>query len=373
MEIEKVKPKEVVKKVSQLDLEILYGLYKFRALSTDHIKRRYQLTDRYTYRKIEILRNTGWIISEPISGYTRKQRRQGSYHRISETGIDCLRKQGYSVERKATTLRVRKRMLPFLLHAYDVFISLEPFGWQFIESRDTKHRFNMNRNERLQGILISPNGEQYVFYSLLETTNEKTLALMGSEISSHNNNIREKEGVKDKYKFPMNYIIFANGKESLLDCVEYFKRNQDIVSSTQQISIVPPGFAKNYYRLFYDKEEEMNFILQTIGAEDVTSVVYPTLRKYFKGLDTIVEHDGEEKYLVSLLDNNLKTIIDVSRYRKEFYQDDRRKVLLVVPTVIEEIAQEAFELYHHIEIISVRFTQYIANQIRKTKDTSHAL
>src|SRR5699024_5489837 len=111
----------------------------FRVMSTEQIKIRYNLSKEYTYRKLRILRNTDWIMTLPISGYNKKQRRQGAYHRISETGIACLRKQGYPVERKARDLRIRKLHLPSTLHIYDLFFSLEKRGWKMTDSRDVKN------------------------------------------------------------------------------------------------------------------------------------------------------------------------------------------------------------------------------------------
>lgn len=82
------------------------------------------------YKKIRILRNSRYISTHPISGYLANQNRQGSYHRISEIGISCLREQGVPVERRADELRVNIRRLPFPLSTNDVMIDLERYGWE---------------------------------------------------------------------------------------------------------------------------------------------------------------------------------------------------------------------------------------------------
>jgi len=40
-------------------------------------------------------------------------------------------------------------------------------------------------------------------------------------------------------------------------------------------------------------------------------------------------HEGKEKYLVNLLDTDLVKIYNIRQYRKEMYELDGRKVLII--------------------------------------------
>ena len=100
------------------------------------------------------------ISTHPIKGYLVNQKRQGSYHRISEIGISCLREQGVPVERRADQLRINIRHLPFLLSTNDVMIDLEAYGWQMKDSRKVKEKFELNRGANVQGMLKSPRGTE---------------------------------------------------------------------------------------------------------------------------------------------------------------------------------------------------------------------
>src|SRR5699024_12575316 len=131
------------------------------------------------------LRNTGWLMTLPISGYNKKQHRQGAYHRISETGIACLRKQGYPVERKAEELRINKLHLPILLHIYDLFFSLEKRGWKMTDSRDVKNKYGLDRKDSIQGIFTNPNGEERSVYILMENKLKRTIAKMEDTNKKH--------------------------------------------------------------------------------------------------------------------------------------------------------------------------------------------
>src|SRR5699024_173986 len=72
------KSNNTIKRIKKIDVDILLGLYYFRIMSTSQIRQKHSLTKEYTYKKLQILRNTGWIKTHPIHGYTNKQKRQGS-------------------------------------------------------------------------------------------------------------------------------------------------------------------------------------------------------------------------------------------------------------------------------------------------------
>jgi len=343
IEMTKTKQKPVVRRIQKIDVSILLGLYKLRALSTDQIRRRYNLKPAYVYKKLEILRNTGWIITEPISGYTNKQRRQGSYHRISETGITCLKKQGYPVERVADDLRVNKRFLPYLLSANDIFVDLEPFGWTMQDSREVKRKYNMNRGDSLQGIFTSPKNKEYIFYVLKESTTERTLAKIAKEIESHSKVDRMQTN-----RPTSNYIIFVRGQKSYEQVVNTFYNDKDVLTTTQQLKVMPSVFAKMYFRLFYDEVELINYLIYH-GISDVTRQVFPKLTKSYKGLSTIVKHKGNEKYLLNLLDSDLIKIHDVHSYRKEQYQLDGKKILAITTNALLKKHQEMLRSIKHID------------------------
>lgn len=345
----KTKQKPIVKRIQQLDLSILWGLYNLRAMSTHQVRRRYNLSPSYVYKKLEILRNTGWIKTEPINGFTRKQRRQGSYHRISETGIACLKGRGYTVERSADDLRTNKRHLPYLLHANDIFIDLEPFGWTMQDSRAVKRKYHMNRGNNLQGILKSPNGNEFIFYVLMESTTEKTLARIASEIASNSKIDRMRTEIPTS-----NYIIFVKGQKAYQQVVSYFYSNKEIITTTQQLKVMPTTFAKMYLSKFYDQQKLFDFLL---GEEiyDITERALPGLKKSHKGLSTIVRHNGEEKYLVNLLDSDLIKIFDMHAYRKEKYLMDGRKILTLTTNNLLSFHAEMLKPIQHAELYPIDY------------------
>src|SRR5690625_7410209 len=112
--------KNSVNRISTQDLDLLYEIYKYRALSTTQVRHIRNISKWYVYKKLDYLRNFGFIYSEQISGnYIPDQKRQGSYHRISDKGITLLKENGYLVEYTANDIKIGKYRLPYLLIGND--------------------------------------------------------------------------------------------------------------------------------------------------------------------------------------------------------------------------------------------------------------
>src|SRR5699024_2897171 len=331
---------KTIKRIQPIDINILLGLYYFRVMSTQQIQERYNLTKRYAYRKISILRNTNWIMTLPISDHNKKQQRQGAYHRISETGIACLRKQGYPVERKAEDLRIGKLHLPSLLHIYDLFFSLEKWGWKMTDSRDVKDKYGLDRTDSIQDIFTNPNGKESMVYILMENVLKRTIAKMDEQIKKHSK-IDESKRARGIYERPTaNYYIFVRSQQTYLDVIDYLNEHTGAVLTAQKMAVMPTTFAKHYLRLFYDEREVLTYLQTKFNIEDVTADVYPTLDIKHDGLRTIVKHEGEEKYLVNLMDSDFIKIQDILSYKADHYQADGRKLLVISLKPLKNIHQK---------------------------------
>lgn len=331
--------KQVVKVLQARDIEILLGLYEHRLLSTEQIMRRYEMSRWYTYKKLRILRNSRLISTHPISGYLANQNRQGSYHRISEIGISCLREQGVTVERRADELRVNIGRLPFLLSTNDVMIDLERYGWEMKDSRDVKEKFELNRGANVQGMLTSPSGSEYLFYMFLHGVGMKNLMKTAKELRDFGN---------------PNYILFAKSATSYSTIVQQLSTNNSVIVKCQSLKIFPYTFAKYYLRLFEDENNVMKFLedYEIYDLSFKTSSVSGS-KKQYDGLERVVRHNGEEKYLVNLLDTDLVKVYNIKQYRKEMYELDGRKVLLVTTPNTRDMHEQLLEEIHHIDYLEI--------------------
>ncbi|MEK5069598.1 replication-relaxation family protein [Sporosarcina sp. FSL K6-1508] len=331
--------KQVVKVLQARDIEILKGLYEHRALSTEQIMRRYEMSKWYTYKKLALLRNSKLISTLPIRGYLANQKRQGNYHRISETGITCLRKQGVAVERSADQLRVNIRHLPFLLSSNDIMIDLEKYKWVMKDSRQVKVEYELNRGANVQGMLTSPKGVGYLFYMFMHG------------ISKMNLNKTAKEIKESKYR---NYMLFAKSQKSFSTIVNVLSIDENLIVQCQSLKIFPYVFAKYYLRLFEDENNVMKF-LEDYEIYDLSfkTDFKDTRRKTYDGLERVVRHNGEEKYLVNLLDTDLVKVYNIKQYRKEMYELDGRKVLIVTTSNTRKMHEQLLEEIYHVDYLEI--------------------
>ena len=331
--------KQVVKVLQARDIEILKGLYEHRALSTEQIMRRYEMSKWYTYKKLALLRNSRLISTHPIRGYLANQKRQGNYHRISETGITCLRKQGVAVERSADQLRVNIRHLPFLLSSNDIMIDLEKYQWVMKDSRQVKVEYELNRGANVQGMLTSPREIGYLFYMFMHG------------ISKMNLNKTAKEIKESKYP---NYMLFTKSQKSFTTIVNVLSLDENLIVQCQSLKVFPYTFAKYYLRHFEDEQNVMKF-LEDYEIYDLSfkTDFKDTRKKKYDGLERIVRHEGEEKYLVNLLDTDLVKIYNIRQYRKEMYELDGRKVLVITTPMTRHTHEQLLGEIHHVDFLEI--------------------
>src|SRR5699024_4883397 len=71
--------------------------------------------------------------------------------------------------------------------------------------------------------------------------------------------------------------------------------------------------------------------------------------------DYLVSHNGEEKYFIDLLDNDLMKIHDLKYYRKEDYERDGRKVLVLTSSadVHLNFHKKILHAVHHTDYLRI--------------------
>ncbi len=253
-----------------------------------------------------------------------------------------MKKQGYPVERRADDLRVSAYHLPYLLSTNDIMIDLSPYGWEMEDSREVKKRYQLNRSENIQGILKSPGGKEYVFYQFMSRTSAKNIEKTVSELN--------------KNQFT-DYMMFTKGGSSFKSLLEKFTTGAGIkVSKYQSLKLFPYVFAKYYLRAFEDEER----ILEFVEDYGVSTVSFKTHFKNQKsGLNLIVDYNNQEYYFVNLLDTDMKKIYNIKQYRKEDYERNGRKVLVLTNNQLSKSHKEALKDTHHVEYLIIDHNEMI--------------
>ena len=334
--------KRYVGELSIQDLELLYQLYKYRALSTAQIAVVGNLGKWYVYKKLRYLKNLGYLYSEQITGnYIPNQRRQGSYFRISGKGITLLRKNGYSVDSTADDLKVTRYRIPYLLTANELALSLTNAGWKYKDSREIKKSYDLNKTDILQGSLINSNKDkEYALYILFKKVYRDTLSRIKSEIN------------RNRFE---NVLLTTRGELSFRSVIKSFMNSDDRVIKGGSVKVLPFGFAKIYLTISSDNKQMHQSFINKQGIKILESYSNKSSSESKVVYDYLVSHNGEEKYFIDLLDNDLMKIHDLKYYRKEDYERDGRKVLVLTSNADFHLNfhKQILDHVHHIDYLSI--------------------
>lgn len=317
------------------DVDLLFSLYKYRALTVQQLAKRHNYSVSHMYKKMRRLYLEGFVLKESIRGLTKGKGRQGDFYRLGSRGLRVLKEIGYDINREyeASDLRVSEFRLPFLLITNDLALEMESHGWGFMDSRLVKSNFNLNRSDNLHGALIEPKSETYYpFYVFNKEISPKTMGKIRSEIGTYNFS---------------NLLLLTRSKESFMQMTSEFINSSDIVKYFT-FKVMPFGYGKHYLLKYVNESNLYHFLKDKYGF-DVAKINHNV--SYETGLERIVKHNGEEKYLVNLLDNDLKKIYQIKSYRKENYEMDGRRVLVL--TNMYSLHKELLKHVHHVDFLKI--------------------
>lgn len=344
-----MQPKNSRQAVPEQDLRLLYELYKYRALSTTQVAQVGNYGKWFVYKKIRKLREEGYLISESIKGnYILNQARQGNYHRISGKGISLLKEHDYMVDYTADELRVSDHRMAYLLTANDLIIPLTQNGWMYQDSRATKNMYSINRGGILHGTLISPNEEkEYALYIFLKKTRKDTL-------------IRLKQEIK---RLPHERIlVISRGMDSFNSIIDSFTDKNEKLIKGGAIKVLPLKLAQAHLIISDNDIENHKQYIESLGitilGDSSNKNVFETNIQF----DYLVEYDGEEMYMMDLLGNDLMKIEELRYYRKEEYNRDGRKVLVLTSTTEfhKDLHKQLLGDLNHINYLFVDLNQKIS-------------
>lgn len=328
------------KGVGERELSVLIGLYELRALTTSNIRKRYGYPQWYVYKKLSELERRGYIHSYYTSGYARSSLQQGKYYRLGKRGIELLERSGYATVYNADELRVSEYYLPYLLSANELVISLEKHGWGVMDSRETKEYYHLNRSDNIHGTLRSPSGKLYPFMVLINPLGIRNIGKLKSEVA--------------RYPFD-ELLIFTRTLESFEQVIESFSENSDVYRY-RTFRILPYSFSKYYLRKYDNHVNVLTYCEDRLSLEVLKKEA--KFRFAIEGV-TVVIHEGEEKYLINLLDNDLRKIHAIQGYHYDHYNRDGRPVLLLTNENLSPVHRNLLRHVHHVDYLSVNAEDFL--------------
>ncbi|WP_157052516.1 replication-relaxation family protein [Ornithinibacillus contaminans] len=355
--------------VTEREFHILRDLYTYRAMTTTQIKKKYfPDTKQAVNYVLNKLRKRKMIKSNIFSGSRGRGKKGLSYHRITETGLECLIRYGMPVEGQIQNLYVKPSHLHYLLLANEVMAELTKAGWQVWDSRKTKKEFNMDQRMNIHGLLINPKGKQYGYYVMENNVLPQTLGKVIAEIRDNNDFIK-------------NFIIFTRGKGSYDRFIDYAlnppdKREgkriiqQKPLYTGSDLKLISLKMGLGLYSKYPTRDKWIQALAEHIGFHVISdisesgdngigdtgrngTVKQPTRQSF----PTIIRHNGEEKYFVDLTDTDLTLVSKINNYNEHSFKlENNRKVLV---TTFNDKQKEVLNLYNqNIELLQFKAEDY---------------
>lgn len=312
-------------KVSDKEYAILNSLYDFRVMTTEQIRKIHFEGKGYYVNKVLMNMRKKQLIKSSILKNSRKGKKGYAYHRLTETGLECLEKHGKPVEGRSS-IYAKPKQVAYLLMVSDLVSELVGTQWEIWDSRKVKKEFNLDMRMNIQGLVISPDKKRYGLYILSENTSPKTIGKIQSEIRTNAHNLLN------------DYLILAKGKKSFVDFADT-AINKD---EQKQIKPLYTGYSvKIYPYIPYIKKanafrSEAEWIRKLCDYYDfnIKTMDFSENRQSFP---IIVEYQGMEWYLVDLTDSDINKYRDIEVYSKSVGSRnwEQREIIVIsfgVPT-----------------------------------------
>lgn len=227
--------------------------------------------------------------------------------------------------------------VPYELEVNNLAHEFQLIGWSLLSRREVKKEYGLNRGDNLHGSLSSPIFKEYPFYLFLNNNNISDQWL--------NRVVRE----VNKYGF-MNMILLTDGEET-------FKRVFQVMFSKveaftyKEFMLMSLRFGREYIKHYVDTELLYEFIEDEV---DIVRIQQEAGVDYYTSFE-LVEYEGDEYYLVNMLNNNLANIHHIKQYTREKYMADGRKLLILVEKSTNGVIQyeKLMESVHHTQFIEV--------------------
>lgn len=318
---------QTIRRITERDLRILYDLYRFKVMSGEQLRRLY-FGDHvaYTYRKLYIMKNSGWIGSRKIVREMSDGGRIGAIYYITDRGLRVLREHGVIDDERveAKDLRIKKENVGSYLDFGDLYMELRKSGYTFIDSRQLKKKYNMERGDLYKGAIIDRDSNEYFVYIIRDRARESTLKRILGEVG------------KSSSEAPSwrNLILFRgmNSYDEFLELLD-----SHVVTSA---CLMPYGFAIKYLKN-YQGEQHFVKIITKYGEvrenEDHLKSVYPY----------IIKSEGREKYVANLMMNDLALLDRMNRERTD------REVMLFTHEIFSYDIEERLQGNRWVEIIEI--------------------
>jgi len=314
------------KELTERDIALLNDLYDMDVLKKKHIMElHFADAPEYCHKRVKELIKRGYI------------RRDGHLYLITDMGMRAINKKITVQSSKKITETNRE----YKTSLSDIYPKLNPYGWYWINGRQVKSKYNLDRSYRIGGELENTHtGQNYIVYLVNSAPRLPTIGKIKSEIQTA---LR---------KLNLNRIIILSKS---IAGYNHFKSDSTTYGAIE-LHILPVGLALDTILGYTSVPTWLETLAKKLlpGVENI---------KKTKALHADLEMtlDGKNYYLTELITYDI-----VKRYHLQYYGADQamadKDVILLTlsdykTNEIEDFSV-TFAAYPHIRIIDTNKNQF---------------
>ncbi len=294
------------------DVKILQDIYHLKTMTIGQINRIYfKNSASYGYKRLKKLERNGCVASYPL--VNSKGKKLSTCYYVTYKTIKKLNLGG---DYDPTWIKEPWKQ-QYRVAVSEIYVQSSEACWQFKNSRRAKKEYNLNRGNRLAGILY--NGIDYGVYLFSSNPDSETVKAVSTEIERQSS-------------FGLNHYIVLHQKEEWIDIF-------DDTYGAREIHVMPFDIGLTIIRLF----SHLNSLLQQVLGE------HPVKQSSRFFASYLTERQGGEYYISELISNNLVRKYFLKQYTLDRARLERRRLVLVH----SEGQKFNLKAYPHIKAIPV--------------------
>lgn len=328
------------------ELMVLKEIYRMRGLTVTQLCEVIFESRIYAYRYLKQMQNDGLLTDRMTF---EKKVRKAKVYSCTDKGIELLEKRGLIEKRlMAKDNTPQRAKLKYTLLTNEVYAALMPYGIEFMDSREWKNKYNMDRNTLVRGGLKMMDDREVGIYLFFSPTQLSGAGLSNSMLERFKREIKK----------------FAQSNRIAVICydLDIYKRIVKAVDEDtsmlvkKELLIIPMGkdeFGFNLLRLSRSEVERKHDLENILNAR--LSDNHPALDGNKQNFASYVaKYDDKETYVLDFLSMNRPVLHHLStHYHVNAYQKDGRKVEVVCWKPNESELEQRFKAYPHVKIIPV--------------------
>lgn len=292
------------------DLDILQAIYEYRILSASQIKRLF-FTDskKYHYRKMQIMRQKGWIASKP---HVRNGKKYEVVYYVLQPAIEMLFKNNrIRFQRRWDRNKLLDwRKIERVLDANELFVHLHHWGYTVTEDRTWKETFALYAGSPIRHGITLENSEKYHTFILPDQVEDETIR-------------RIRRFIKEETALSR-YMVYYMGPNAARSYMKAMSEDKSVELSKLSFCIMP----YEYIAL------RMPFIGSQNALYDVIAEKYgkPTLFPENKREEATafvsmqLKHEGSDYLVFNYLMNDFIVANAIWNYPQRKHQETGKKI-----------------------------------------------